>query len=154
MGTSKIIAPDAVFSEWEHWASRDTTKKSLYDDTPKWFDVPGVYCLAHFTRKSQMREQPRDRIHLNSRVIYIGQSRRIVHRMEYHETVKKSYIDKYADNTCKYLYFTIAHPEWHPYSPDNRNIVQVRNAWLHYMERRLMWEYGSVHGRLPDFNRY
>jgi hypothetical protein len=154
MNISEIREPLAIFSAWKIWTSRDTTRKSSFDDMPDWFDVPGVYLLARFTRKSQLAEHPLDRTHLNPRVIYIGQSGRIVHRMEYHEKVRKDYVVKYADKTCKYLYFTIAHPEWHPFSPNNRDIARVRNAWLHYFERRLLWEYGHVHGRLPEFNKY
>lgn len=148
------IEPKLHFSSWKEWSFREMTRRDDFFDVPKSFDVPAVYLFAYFKSKKQMKDNNSELRYLNPSVIYIGQSTRIIHRLEDHEKVTKEYIRKYKDTACKYLYHSISYPEWHPLAAKDAEVGIVRKAWLHYIERKMIWEYAKLHSKIPSLNKY
>ncbi len=150
-----IREPGIHFLDWRRWSIRGTTRQEdPFDDPPSDFDVPGVYLLAQFKANMQMKKNVDGFLHLNPHVLYIGLSTRVTHRLEgaKHEKIRSAIKDGTVD--LKNLYFSICHPEWHPVSPENKDMVRVRKTWLHWVERKLIWEYAKTFKRIPILNRY
>ena len=69
-----------------------------------------------------------------------------------HEAVCQ-YQDEFGDNRIDKLYYSEWLSPWSKWD-QNSNIGQAQLAFIHYIERKLIWEYAKKHHRLPRFNGY
>ncbi len=137
--------PKVCFSKWRKYILRD--RLSEESDVPKDYGLLGVYLLAPpFPSDNGL-------YHLSPEVICIRMSRLITQRLEkYHKAISK-YKKESRDFSLKNLYYT----EWlSPWSNWNQydDSGQVKLAFIHFTERKLIWEYAKRHHRLPKYNCY
>lgn len=135
-------SPEVVFSHWQPWNQRHTIPD---------INQPGVYLLAHFQEMPLGPVDPQDR-----GIVYIGETcdslkrrwrffdRAAFENGENHSgglTHRKKFGDRQDD-----LYVT-AFPV--------KDIAQkeIRNAFILYVERKLLWEYVQRWDGLPMCNK-
>ena len=137
--------PIVHFSEWKKWIYRDRLSEEF--DVPNDYGLLGVYLLAAPLPSDQ------ELYHLAPEVIYIGMSSHVTKRLDKSHKAVRQYRDKFGDTRIENLYYT----EWlSPWSnwDQNRNIGQAQLAFIHYIERKLIWEYAKKHHGLPRLNSY
>jgi hypothetical protein len=153
--TLGIPEPGAIkFCPWRHWSLRDTTKPDLPWDPPRNYDHGGVYLLAHFPKMPPSGDEWSDVKHLSDDVIYIGMSTRITGRLEgeNHSNVRKNYRAKFGDRSLARLYFSNWFSDWNSDELRRVGIGKAKTAYLHFVERKLIWEYAYKFERLPILN--
>jgi hypothetical protein len=137
--------PEVCFSKWRKYIYRD--RLSEESDVPDDYGLLGVYLLASPLPSDQ------ELYHLAPEVIYIGTSSHVTKRLDKSHKAVCQYKDEFGDNSIENLYYS----EWlSPWSnwDQNSNIGQAQLAFIHYTERKLIWEYAQKHHRLPRFNGY
>jgi len=145
---SRFHADNVSFPNWTNWHSRE--RLDPLDDTAQAFGMSGLYLLARFEtpEDSERRCKP---FHLHPKVIYIGVSRSTIHRLgRYHGTVTR-YKSTFSDITLSKLYCSVWQSEISNYDIQRGNVMA--QAFLLYVERKLIWEYVSRFDRLPSLNR-
>ena len=150
-----IKEPKISFAKWEHWNMRCTTTSNDPYDPPPYFDLSGIYVLAHFKNKMQKEANKDDKLYLNPHVIYIGQSKKITRRLEgsRHEKVRNEYKKHFKDDEFKYLYFSICYTDWTSWDFLNKELGSVLYSCLLYLERKMIWEFAKTYSRNPTLNK-
>jgi hypothetical protein len=150
-----IKEPKTSFPRWKPAALRDsTTSDDPLFPIPKWFDVSGIYLLAHFKNKRERENNKDGQLHLNPNVVYIGESKEITRRLEgsRHEKIRE-YKKVFNDHSLKCLYFSECHVGWTTWDFQERDSAMVRKAYLLYLESKLIWEFAKAYSKLPDLNK-
>ncbi len=144
MGTRVIAIPQIEFSIWFPWDQRNHVPDC---------ELPGVYALAHFQGAPEGTADP-----LDPCIRYIGQScsrggvrgrlalfDRSARTGKNGHSGGRTYHEKFgAVNSGLYVsVFSVS--RLHP--------VFVRNAYILFVERELIWKFSIAHERLPQCNK-
>lgn len=148
----ELKEPNISFPRWKPWSSRPRLSDCF--DVPSGFDFAGLYLFAFFpSGEHSSLDEPAS--HLQSEVIYIGMSKRLIGRTQSHEKITRLYRGRFQDPQCKFLYF--AHCEfghgWFSGDLSHGEYAAVKMAFVQYAERKLIWEYAERFKRLPVLNK-
>jgi len=139
--------PEVYFSDWRKFQYRDRISEEM--DIPASYGLMGVYLLA------SPLPLPSDKsiYHLAPEIIYIGMSSHVTNRLDRSHNAVIKYKNESGDANVDMLCYS----EWlSPWSnmDINSNAHKVRATFIHYIERKLIWEFANQHGLLPKYNRY
>ena len=137
--------PVIEFSDWFAWQERDQIPEC---------HLPGLYALAHFKKPPTGSADP-----LNSDVVYIGQS-----CGQGGVKGRLNLFDRSATSGRK------GHSGGRTYRDANGSVrpdlnvsvavvptyasARVRNAFILFVERKLIWEFSIAHGHPPPCNKH
>ena len=137
--------PEVDFSKWRKFKNRDRLSEDF--DVPDDFGLLGVYLLASPLPSDQELH------HLAGEVIYIGMSSHVTKRLDRSHKAVRQYRDEIGDDSVENLYYSEWSSPWSNWDQKS-TIGQAQLAYIHYVERKLLWEYAKKHGGLPRFNGY
>jgi hypothetical protein len=137
--------PEVYFSNWNKWKYRERLADDF--DTPDDFGLLGVYLLAAQLPADQELH------HLAPEVIYIGMSTHVTKRLDKTHKAVCEYRHEFGDSKGEKLYYSDWLSPWSNWNQDD-NLGQAQVAFIHYIERKLIWEYAKKHHALPRFNRH
>ena len=130
------------FSKWCKWENRDRLNDDQNFEIPEDFGLLGIYLLAI---SPNLYEKVN---HSSKEIVYIGMSTNVLKRLDKsHKAVKKIKTDYGLQN----LYYA-EHNTGHANTNLENDEGRVNLALLHYLERKLIWEYADKNKKLPEYN--
>ena len=130
------------FSDWVKWEFRDRLNDDDNFDIPHDFGLLGIYLLAispDINKKAT---------HEAKEVVYIGLSTNVLKRLDLRHTAVNKIKKEYG---VEKLYCAA----YHTGSTNSRlktDQGRINTAYLHYLERKMIWEYGNKFNKLPKYN--
>ncbi len=150
---NQLVEPDIIFRPWKHWRKRETTYDPFHD-VPRDMYEPGIYLLAQLNDATKLSNTDSANLYMNPQVVYLGASTMVTNRLEgkKHSAVYGKYAEKCDDPEFKKLFFSICHLNFKNLSAKG-NLRKVNNAYLYYIERKLIWDFAKEYKRLPLLNQ-
>jgi len=132
------------FGRWIKWERR--VRLSHDWDVRRDFDHAGLYLLGRFEGTDQALQS--EATHLHPDVIYMGMSKALIRRSEWHEKVAR-YRLLFPGELGSLFHATWHFNTWSSWNLDRTPAGKVKRVTLAAEEGRLISEYANTFGRLP-----
>lgn len=134
--------PIVSFSKWRKWAYRARLKDQY--DVPEDFGILGVYLLAISSPKIDVTDQ------IPHEIIYIGMSSHVTKRLDRSHKAVRAYRADSGDDYAEHLLYAEWLSEWT--NRGSKSVLNVHLAYMHFVERKLIWLYASKYNQIPKYN--
>jgi hypothetical protein len=137
--------PEVSVNGWHAWKNSGLAYSTNFEwEREQEHQYAGAYVLGHFKDAPVANKDP----HTDEGVFYIGMTEHLESRPRLRHEKIDEYRKRFADPSLEYLYIAV-------YAMlDCFRIRAPHSAYLRYLERKLIWEYAQIWGKLPLLNEF